>query len=736
VKAVRYLCISLFFLLQFVSIGPAQAPRHPFIIVRESDYDSLRARSVRWPWSVMKAKAFAMVRLNSSPGFESYYRKALRVHDLGTACALARILDPSTAGVSVRHVIGEIRSLVHDLRVAKEQSTNPGDFEFNVVASHAVFMTYLVLDILYGDLDPGVRGAIESDCDYIADHQHSPWWESKYAIEGMRELYHSGPSEQFRVKKDAYKDYLMNTSSSDGVYSTGPGYAYSRLYMEERVQKKIFIDVCEFQGFHEFYTEPQLKNLYEWLFGYTMTPFNRTYTFGDTSPTKFFEEYSPALLRVGRFSREAQQFAYWYMRAPDDNSWRADLLQYLFCESPVFEGRAPASRIFWNGGAWLMQREYSPDALAGVLWNLNTLNETHSHYDANSVNIVGFGEYILRNSGYDNWQEPDSCTWGWIHRNAESSNTLTIGDANHIDFRGGGITEGIVGGVIEYACGTSGRSLTGGTHDRSLVFVQPGKECPGYFLLLDEVSTKEGESAIHLMLHPNSDEAPVVLANGQEYDWTIKNCHTTQSIHARAFLARPPLAVELKRGYKGAFDSCNRFSSTYLRASYSTDASGRAAVTTAIFAYRSGTIVPHASRISAPLAHGLSMSISDSVTDYILTSDQVGPFQYEEMSCHAATVFWREVRGRVASLFVRHGTKCVIGNAGKIGFESDSEVSLTMTGREVEIVCPGATVTLWLPEVRGATLDGNDLTQVETGKGFIRLTVPAGNHRIVLRTSS
>jgi hypothetical protein len=718
-------------MLQCVCTGLAQTLIHPFIIVRETNYDALRARSAQWPWSVIKEKTLAVVRTNTDCRPDSYYRKALRVHDLGSACALARILDPSATDVCVRCVSLEIRSLLHDLRTAKEQSTNPGDFEFNVVASHATFMTYLVLDILYNDLEPDVRGVMEEDCDYIADHQCEPWFESKYAIEGMRELYHAGPSEQFQKKKETYKKYLMNASSADGVYATGPGYAYSRLYMEERVQKKIFMDVCEFQGFHEFYTEPQLRNLYEWLFGYSMAPFNRTYTFGDTSPTKFFEEYSPAVLRVGRFSQRAQQYAYWYMLPSDRNSWKADLLQYLFCESPVFERLAPTSRIFRNGGAWLLQKEYSPLALAGVLWNLDAANETHSHFDANSINIAGFGEHIFRNSGYDNWREPDSSTWEWIHRNAESSNTITIGDANHVDFRGGGIGEGILGGVIEYACGRSGQSLRGGTHDRSLVFIQPWKGSPGYFLLIDEVGTGRSTSEIHLMLHPNSDEAPVVLAEGVEYDWRVKNCCTSESIHARVVFAHVPFSVELKDGYMGSYDSCNRYIGRYLRANFPTDSAGRARAATMIFPYRSGSHVPRTMRLATPAAQGISVDISDSVADYVLTPERSGLVEFGRISFSASAVYWREISGKVASVFARRGKRFL--GAGTLGFECDDEVSLVMTRNDVLVVSPGTELKLWLPGVKSAVMDGIEVSPLEIGKGFVRLAIPAGNHRVEVR---
>jgi hypothetical protein len=720
----------LFLVLVGFADAHTQTPAHPFIIVRESEYDSLRARSFRWPWSIMKRKAIEAARPVSYQNEMTFHRKALLIHDLGSACALARILEPSGTAAYVGIVSNDIRTLLHDLRVEKESNPNPGDFGMNVVASHATFMAYLALDVLYNDLDPAVRRTMEDDCDYIADHQYAPWFESKYAIEGIRQLYHDGVSAGFQAKKDLYRSYLLNTTSDDGVYSTGPGYAYSRLYMEERVQKKIFMDICEYQGFHEFYGDPRLRNLYEWLFGYSVAPFNRTYTFGDTSPTKFFQEYSSAALRAGRFSTAAQGYAFWHLGSPNDDSWQGGLLQYLFCESSAFDKRQPASRIFRNGGAWLLQKEYNAEALAGVLWNINTVNETHSHFDANSITIAGYGEFFFRNSGYDNWREPDSLTWEWIHRTAESSNTLTIGNGNHTDFRGGGITEGILGMGIEYASGRSGPSLPGGMHDRSLVFVQPGNGAPGYFFLIDEVETEAGHTEVHLMLHPNAADRPAVLVNEQEYDWRIKNCFTARALHARTFLVHAPANLELKYGYLGAFDSCNRFSGSYLRATYATGPDGRARVATVIYPYPDGAIVPRFRRISSDGQQGMSMAMTDSMTDFLLTSDTGGDYGFQEMSANAAAVYWREAKGRAVSLFARNGKKLMHGRNTRFGFESERAVSLVMTGGEAEVISPGTTVTFCVPGVMGVSIDGSPAVPMDAGRGFIRISVPPGNHRI------
>jgi hypothetical protein len=725
----RPILLLLLMLIRGADAKP-QPPAHPFIIVREAEYDSLRARASRWPWSVMKQKAMEAISTLRYHADATRYRKAMLVHDLGSACALARILDPSGAAKYAAIVAGDVRTALHDLRVWKETPGSPDEHETNVTSSHAAFMTYLVLDILYKDLDPAVRKGVEEDCDYIAGHHRASWWESKYAIEGICELYHRGVSEEFRRKKELYRMYLLNATSNDGVYTTGPGYAHSRLYMEERVQKKMFMDVCEYQGFHEFYSEPRLQKLYEWLFGYSMAPFNRTYTFGDSPPTKFFTEYSSAALRAGRFSPAAREYAFWHIGFPGEHVWKGGLLQYLSCESATFDTRRPPSRIFANGGAWLLDHEDPSESLAGVLWNINTINESHSHFDANSINIAGYGEFVLRNSGYDGWKEPDSLTWEWIHRKAESSNTLTVEDADHADFRGGGITEGILGLGVEYATGTSGPSLAGATHERSLVFVRPEKGVPGYFMVIDEVKTPAGHTTVHLLLHPNATDQPVVFAENQEYDWRIRSCITSRLLRTRIFLAQAPQKVEVKRGYLASNDSCNCFAGRYMRATYATGGNGRARIATVIYPYPSGAHVPRWERISSDASHGMSMAIAGGMRDYLLTADDERDYAFADVSANAVVVYWREGDGGVKSFLVRRGTRFLHGRRYPVGFESEKRISLVMSGEEAMVLSPGTTVTFHLPELEGVTIDGSRAVPVRSGAGFIQVFVPQGDHRI------
>ncbi len=722
----------LFALLTGILSGPTErnaadersfgrAPEHPFLVVRTSEYPALQRTSGQWPWWVMKMKAIETVTAPRPGGTLSYYRKALRTYTLGSACALTYILDKASRKTVVERVEGEIRSLIHDLRTGKELGNDPLGHGLNVTPAHAAFMTYILLDIVYDGLNARTRKAMEDDCDYIAGHHANSWFESKYAIEAFCELYHNGCSEEFVRRKDLYRNYLLRNTSDDGVYVTGPGYAHSRLFMEERAQKKIFMDVCEYQGFHEFYSEPKFRKLYEWLFGYSVTPCNRTYTFGDTPPTKEFNEYSSAVMRVDRFSEAAQGFAVWYLGPATDDRLEGGILPYLFCDANVFEKRQPTSRIFRNGGAWLLQKEYTPKALAGVLWNVSTASESHSHFDVNSINIEGFGEHILRNSGYDGWAEPDSARWEWIHHNARSSNTLTIGGENHADCRGGGIQEGIVGFPIEYASGLSGPSLRGATHARDLMFVQPRDDLPGYFVVIDEVETERPSQRVDIFFHPNSKDAPAVADSGRQYQWPIKSCTGTEGVNVRIALVSRPDAVAINRGYFGSIEECNRFWGSYIRATYDSGPGGRTAMASVIFPFPAEAAPPPFENISSSRAEGLRIQIGGTV-DYLIVPRKGKNFAGYGVQTEARAVYWRG-----DSYFVRHGTRFL--QEGR-GFESDSAVTAVMAGDRGDVISPGTMMTFRRPGITAISVDGAPAPIRGSGEGFVRISLPAGNHRV------
>lgn len=587
-------------------------------------------------------------------------------------------------------------------------------------------MTYIVLDIMFSGIDPSVRRGMENDCDYIARHHRASWLESKFAIEGIGALYHEGVSEEFLRAKDRYRQYLLAMTSEDGVYTTGPGYAHSRLFMEERVQKKMFMDVCEYQGVHEFYNEPKLQRLYEWLFGYSCSPFNRTYTFGDSPPTKEFAEYSSAVLRAGRFSEAARGYAVWQMGPPRDQLLEGGLLQYLSCDSTVYTAVQPQSRIFPNGGAWLLGRQNSSHGLAGVLWNINTEHESHSHFDANSVSLTAFGEFILRNSGYDGWAEPDSGRWQWIHRTAESSNTVLPGGLNHEDFRGGGITEGILGLSLEYARGNSGRSITGGTHDRSLLMVHGDGSLPGYFILVDEVTGTGAD--VRLALHPNSSTAPAEISGGREYDWSITSCFSRNTIRTRIILGDKPLSAEIIDGYFGSNDECNRFVGKYLRATYAPEEGGRTRLLTVVFPYPEGNPAP--AHAALPGEKGMALVLDEGTRDVVVVPR--GEVKSGGVVARADAAYWRQSHGRVSAFFLLRGRGFGGEQMLTAGFESGEPVSIVMDGDRGALISPGTPVTFRMASLRTVRIDGSEVPHISAGAGFVRVMVPPGNHSVLL----
>ena len=710
----------------------SQVPHRPFMLVSPSDYDSLRTRATRWPWSVMKARAIDSAEKSSRVGLPGLHRKTVLTHDLGSACALAFVLDPDHNRSYLERVEHDVRGLIHEIRVAKETSSEPAGHEANVGPSHAAFMIYLLMDIMYHDLDSSARKAMENDCDFIASHHQNSWLESKYAIEGMMELYHHGATDEFRKRMDTYKNYLLSVTSPDGIYSTGPGYAYSRLYMKDRAQKKMFMDVCEYQGFDEFYKDPRFQHLYEWLFGYSVTPFNRTYTFGDSPPTKTLNEFSAAVLRAGRFSPLAAGYAAWYLGKLTDASLDGGLLQYLMLDGPQVQARPPVSRVFPNGGAWLLQREYGTESLAGVLWNVATTNESHGHLDVNSMNIVGFGEQILRNSGYDDWKEPDSAGWEWIHHDARSSNTLTIEGLNHAQGKGGGISEGVVGSNVEYACGESGQALANGSHSRSLVFIQPRGGLPGYFIVFDEAQSRGGQADVNMYFHPNSQVAPQIVEQDRDYLFRIKSCFTSNAILVRLVFPNTVKSISVRDGYFGSNEECNRFPGKYLDVRSVTDTSGESRWATLILPSLTTRPFPHVERLSTEGGEWMTLPLDSHVSDHVAVPDGDAAVVCNGIETHAAFAYWREVDHSADTYFVKKGTKWIHRTSEMCGFESACEVSVIMSGGVGEIVSPGSSVTFYQAGLRQILLDGSPVTPLKQGKGSLSMIVPAGNHHIAL----
>ena len=715
-------------LLVFIS-QKVFATSHPHIIVNDTAYAELQARAEQWPWSVMKSKAISDANSLTYNPSEGYSSKCYRAQDIASSCALAYILDPDNRPTYVNKVETELANAMDDIRNGKQSGVD--DHLYSVTPSSPTFMAYLALDIMYNSLSIGIRQAIEEDCDYIASNHKDSWRESKYAIEGMMELYYNGPTDVFEQKKEDYRKYILDETTSDGVFTTGPGYTKSRLFMDNRIQKKMFMDICEYQGYPEFYSDPKFQNLYEWIMGYIVTPFNRVYTFGDSPPTKDLDHWAASVFRAPRFSKKAQQYAAWHVGLLTDELIKGRLLHYVLCDSVPLAPVRPPSRIFQNGGAWLLEDSDSERALAGALWNIKVNRESHTHKDVNAIHIAAYGEHVLRNSGYDGYGAGD---WTWIHNTSESSNTVMINNQDHLIKQGGGITEGLVGGDVEYASGSSGYALANGRHQRNFIFVKPQDGKNGYFILIDEVDAIFSSSdKANVALHPNSSLAPTVIAGNEEYKWDIEGCnYSGHPVYVTIFLGTTPYSVSIKTGYKGSYDSCSRYYGKYLYSTYDTDIDGKASIVSVIFPHDDSHSVASMNRIALPDASGAIIDHGDLIVDYALASQGGSVVVQGGVSFSGSAAMYRKINGASQFYFMRKGTRFDDGSSSRIGYDSDSDISIYVKDRDGKIISPGTNVTFYYPGITGVKLNGSLASILDSGPGWIKIDVEAGTHDLLL----
>lgn len=729
----NYRAILLVLLLSLMPASNAAVNQRPHIIVRKGEYSELSSRSHKWPWNVMAEKAVETARTISYCETSSYNQLCYStIPELAGACALAYILDPENRDFYRAKVENDLHQAIHRVRIERDRLTGHAS---SVSPANAAFMLYIVLDIMYDAMDPGIRESMESDCDYLAVHHEHSWESSEYSIKAMKELYHNGKSAAFDSLKNLYKARILDITSEDGVYCTGPGYAHSRLFWNERIQKKIFMDVCEYQGYHEFYSNPKLINLHEWFFGYAFSPFNRTYTFGDSPPIKTLDNWSLAALRSGNFSGKAQGYAAHFIGPLQDSDLRGNILDFILLKQLPAGAQIPGSRIFPSGGAWLLESVDSPDALAGVLWNTSSIDSSHTHFDANSINIAAYGEFVLRNSGYDGWGNPNPELWRWIRRTAQSSNTVQIDGLNHSTFKGGGIRHWLLGERVEYATGFSGKALPNGSHDRTLFFVKPGVGHNGYFALHDVIQAENPSALVSVVLHPNSEAEPYWVHEKEEYRFDVTGCNFSGSpVQVSLFLVTEPEQVELNRGYLGSYYECSRFWGRYLYFSYSTDSTGGRDILTVIFPSDSDHPMANMDR---DRVNGVDVAIVEhdkSCKDFFIGRSP-SAVEYEGVNFSGESCFFRKENGTVSSFLVRNSGRFVFDNSFFGGFSAESSISAEFVGNRGIIKSRGTRITVH-GDVDKVKINDLAVPIIKTNENEWTFQCPPGRHKITVVSRS
>ena len=736
---------------------------HPFLLVRQDQYDELRRRASMQPWSDMKREAENVVARQAYLENADIRTRALALRDIISAATLLYVIDPAGRQRNLAVLDGAFDRLPG---ISRYRAADPASWDANVPVASALFSAILALDVVYYDLDPDRRREVEATIDRLVGENHEESWTlSAYALRGTWALF-GGDRTSFERYRDLYKSVLYGALTGDGIFNEGTGYAVARFSNPDREQKHLFMDVLEFTGEDSFYGDPLIGRFYEWLFGHALAPDGRPFTFGDTSAVAsiFDDPAGAALYRAHRFSEAAGGYAAWWagrMRRP------GSFAAYVLADRVPTPARPAASLIAPDGGAWFVHvggsgnaagrgkdgqgnatgqaRDGDGDAagqggdgqgpgaqgldwLAGAIWNPKS-SGGHSHKDVNAVHLAAYGEHLVVNSGYRGWNQGGSgFTWSYLHDRAVSSNTVLIDGADHRLKHGAGIQAGFIAERLMYARGDSGNALAGGTHVRDFLFVPPADGTGGYWVLVDRA---DAGGSIAVALHPYSSSYR--QTSPAEYEWTVGGARVT------LFLATPPANVQLLDGLIAGFG--RSMVGKYLLAEYTAErGQGAKQALTVIFPHDAAHPKAELERISGE-GFAAARIKQAGVQDLALEAAGTLPAVAVDGLELAARVALARLRdSELDFYFVADGTAFRESRTG-IGFASDKPVALLVDGSRGWICSPGAVVTFYGPDVHGVLLgpdpdegaDGAPSGEAarmplaaEAGPGWVRVHVPEG----------
>lgn len=705
-------------------------PDHPFLLVREEDYPALRTRVALAPWRNMALSAIDYASNQVFDPSASDFDAKTRMTDLCGALALAYVLDPRPLRVR------KLRDTLQLWQGYYQATAQPGNGVVVRWQQSAMVQSILALDVMHDALDPLDRAALEG----MFDDMILGWWNNRaqdgtpstpgvVAIWALYRGYRSLTNEATGI----FLERVFDALTPSGTYSSGCGYAWVR-EGSDRMSKYALLDVLEFTGTRTgLYSDPRLVGLHEWMYRGAYTPRRTNLTFGDSDPSRPIEGLLGYLqpYRANRFSAAAGRNAAWVVR---DVTARPLLSSYTLLDLTALTPEAPTSAL-WGDGASFWEAGASEQSLMGALWN-SRVRSGHSHRDVNAVHLYAYGENVLRNSGYCGFGVGIDALfdWDWVFEATASNNTVTIAGAEHDEKIGAGILESLCAPRFDYAAGGSGPALESGTHTRSLLMVHGEPGLPGYFVLLDEVEADVPGSSVNVNLHPDSQNV-ATLAPGLEYEWTIRHFGTVD-VFVNLFLATRPASVELLDGGLCAFDG-NEYVGKYLRSHYPTDAQGRRNAVTLVVPHDASHPKPALARLAGGgLFSGAGVTLSPSVSDFVVESSGLGPVPFGPGFLHGKGLHCRVASGTVSQYFLRAGRGFGDGRAQPRGFDSDAEISLFARGTAVWVISAGARVVFHEPALVGNVFTSSAGTVTAAGPGFVELLLTPGTHAFDLHTGA
>jgi len=701
------------------------AQERPFLIVQESDFATLREKQNISPWKEIKSKAEADAIKAVSSNVDA--PMWVKISNKAAGAALIYILDETQA--TRESCIANILDAVNTYPA--DEISN--DWQHYVPLTSAFMNCLLAYDIVYKGMTSSQRTTAYTKLAQIGSLLSSTvpnsWLLSAYGARGLWAMSEGDTAATISIVNQYVSRYKFSLLTPNGMFEEGTGYSWQRLGADGyRDSKSCFLDIIEYHDLAELYPDERIIKFTEWLYT-TLSPFKHIIPFGDACPAfNVNDEYSsPALYRAARISERAGELANWITTKPTGST----LLTYIFHkEFPDASPPQSSSNPDGYAGFWEEAEDVNQNSLMGALW-CGKKADYHSHSETNSIYIAGFGEHLIRNTGYNGaGQGLLGFTWEDISSNAYYGNTVLINDANHSSKVGGGIDEAFFSSSIDYASGLSGPALSSNKHIRNFIFVKPTASNHGYFLLFDEVDAANSSHHASVSIHPNSDDYQVVTAD-QEYHFNIKE-YTTGGADVNIFLATEPDHVMIDQGPIGnsTWNGGGGLVGDFLYSTYSTDASGTRNILSAILPYKDGITKPGVSRITVTNGTGAKIDHTQGVIDHAIAQETDTVSSYGAVSFNGKAVLYRTVSDKLNFYFARKATSFAYDV--NIGFTSTLPVTVYMEVAHGKIVSPGTEVTFIARGIMGVMLNDSLLTPIETSGNSVTVTIPAGRHDISL----
>jgi hypothetical protein len=695
---VRAVCVIVFSGLMATLAHAA----HPFLLVQTSEFAAIRARTNANPWTTMMNRAIR----DAAPGYityntnDVYNTKRVAAAEIISANTLCYILVPASAGFYKSNLVAQMDFMLADLA---DRGTNPGYAE-GVGLANVLFNAILSLDVIYNDLTPAEINTLTNKIDPLVNIFATDGGLAAPSVTGLWALF-NGDMTKFENRRQDYMTEMAGYLGENGILRTGPGYGINRFLGEAREVKAVFMDILEYQGYHDFYTNTLLQNAHEFIFGYAVTPFGRFVPFGDTSPSSVLRgNQSAQVFRAYRFGETVASYEEWNMADLwPDGRLTIGLLMGQDSPSP---GKLAPSKIFSDGGAFFIEKGQSEQSLYGALWNVKGTFD-HSHKDVNALAMSGYGQQLLMNSGFAGaGNDAAGFSYSYINNTAYSGNTVRADGVDHAAKHGAGVVEGFTSDKLDYACADAGSAVASGTHLRNLVFVAPVAEIGvnGYWTVFDDVTAS---SYCLSTFHPNSTAITTVTPN-QEYEALISDATTTlfeggtngNPVKLTTFLGTPPTSVAGLDGVIAAFDNLS-FVGRYLEVRHEMS-SGKKQTCTVLFPHVD-VLHPKATltRLAGTGYSGVSV-VQDAYEDLNIES---GTAEYVLAKCRfKASHTWSRFNGtQLVGYFATKATK-FLNTSLTEGFVSTLPVTILMYGESGKVIATNTTtVTIYSASLAGGS---------------------------------